>query len=104
MKDALFAERPQVKFEGFRFNNELIRNILNGHPGKIGLSCGRADARKFLRCEGDDVVPVRVVIGENLQFFQWPGIAAEESQTVEIGFLGHLRHIVTPAFSKYDLL
>ncbi len=66
VESALVAEAPQILFDGLRFEALGIGAIFHLELREIGLPRQRAQRRKFVRREGDDIRVVRVGVGKYL--------------------------------------
>jgi len=47
------AVRSQIELQRLAFNAEPVRHVINIDPGKIGLSCDRAERSKIVGLEMD---------------------------------------------------
>src|SRR3990172_11489189 len=89
VEDAFVAIRPQIELERFRLEDLRSGDVLYRDGGEVRLTRGRADAGELVALQADQVVPLRIVVGEGLEFLGGLAAAAQESQAFEVRCIGH---------------
>src|SRR3990172_8090325 len=89
VEDAFVAIRPQIELERFRLENLRSGDVLYRNRGEVRLTCGRADAGELVALQADQVLSLRIVVGEGLEFLGRLTAAAQQSQAFEVRCIGH---------------
>ena len=59
--------RCQIKFQRLTFDAETIGYVIDIDPGKVGLTCDRANGSEIIRFKMDPVIPARRRIWKSLE-------------------------------------
>ena len=71
VKGAFVAVRPQVQLPRLELDAEPIGHVLDANRGEIGLTRLGTKARELMRLETDEVVSVRLRVGEAIKGLGW---------------------------------
>ena len=67
VEDPFVPVAPEIKLEGFRFDNFLIGDVTNENFGEVRLSGFGTKAGEFIGAELDDVSAFGITVGEGFQ-------------------------------------
>ena len=71
MKRPFIPVTPEIKFQALELNAKFVRNVTDPDGRKVRLSGPGAKAGKFRAFEVNVVIPSRVGIFDDFEFFRW---------------------------------
>ena len=73
VKGTLVAVRPQVQLPRLELDTQSVGHVLDANRGKIGLTRLGTKTSELVRLETDEVVSVRLRVGEAIERLRWRG-------------------------------